>query len=120
MTGECPTRILHHMVHYARAFGALGDPTRLAILDRLAASPASISSLAADNAMTLNGIRKHVKVLEDAGLVSTHKSGRVRTCRLRPGGLEKASTWMEQHLRMTEERFDRLDELLGQIGKEQA
>lgn len=93
-------------------FAALSDRTRRGILERLGYGDASISDLAASFEMTLTGIRKHVQVLEGAGLVITEKVGRVRSCRLGPRRLDDETTWIEQHRRMLEARLDRLGEFL--------
>ncbi len=104
------------MVQYTAAldetFTALGDPTRRGILERLARSDATISDLAQTFEMTLTGLKKHVRVLEDAGLVATKKVGRVRTCRLGPRRLDAEAAWMEQHRRMLESRLNRLEAFL--------
>ena len=104
------------MVQYSprldRSFAALSDPTRRGILERLGRGDASITELAGSFDMTLTGMKKHVAVLEEAGLVVTEKVGRVRTCRLAPRRLEDEQAWMEAHRRMVEERFDRLAEFL--------
>ena len=104
------------MVQYSHAlddaFAALADPVRRGILERLGRGEASISELAADFGMTLTGMKKHVVVLEAAGLVSTEKVGRVRTCRLGPRRLDEASAWIEEYRRMLESRFDRLEAFL--------
>jgi DNA-binding transcriptional ArsR family regulator len=89
-------------------FAALADPTRRGILERLARSDASISDLADRFDMTLTGMKKHVQVLEEAGLVTTEKVGRVRNCRLGPSRLERETMWMLEYQRMLEARFDRL------------
>jgi DNA-binding transcriptional ArsR family regulator len=94
------------------AFAALSDVTRRGILERLAREPASISELAAGFDMTLTGIKKHVRVLEDAGLLRTSKTGRVRTCSLGPRRLEDEIEWIERHRRSVEERLDRLGAFL--------
>lgn len=94
------------------AFGALADPTRRGILERLGRSDAAISQLAEEFEMTLTGIAKHVHVLEGAGLVSTEKIGRVRTCTLGPRGLDHETAWIESHRRMLEDRLDRLEKFL--------
>jgi DNA-binding transcriptional ArsR family regulator len=94
------------------AFGALADPTRRGILERLGTGEASISDLATTFEMTLTGVKKHVHVLEDAGLVTTEKVGRVRHCRLGPGRLESETAWMESYRQMLEARLDRLDAFL--------
>lgn len=94
------------------AFGALSDPTRRGILERLGRGDASISELAASFEMTLTGMKKHVQILEGAGLLATEKVGRVRQCRLAPRRLEDETTWIEKHRRMVEARFDRLERFL--------
>lgn len=93
-------------------FGALSDPTRRAILERLAQRDASISDLAANFSITLTGIKKHVQILERSGLVITEKVGRVRTCRLGPRRLEIEAAWIANHRHMVEARLDRLGAFL--------
>ena len=107
------------MVHYSPAasslddaFAAIADPVRRGILERLGRGDASISELADRFGMTLTGMKKHVAVLEAAGLVATAKVGRVRVCRLGPRRLDEASAWIEEYRRMVEGRFDRLGEFL--------
>lgn len=104
------------MVQYSErldsSFAALADPTRRAILLRLGQSAASISELAAGFDMTLTGLKKHVQVLEDAGLVATKKVGRVRHCELGPQRLEDVDQFVTTYRRMVEERFDHLEKLL--------
>ena len=104
------------MVQYSNAldgaFAAIADPVRRGILERLGRGDASISELAAAFGMTLTGMKKHVAVLEAAGLVATAKVGRVRVCRLGPRRLDEASAWIEEYRRMVEGRFDRLGEFL--------
>lgn len=108
--------ILNHMVQYPRkldsTFGALADPTRRGILERLGRSDAAISELAERFDITLTGMKKHVGVLEAAGLVTTEKVGRVRWCRLGPRRLDAETAWMETYRRMLEDRLDRLGEFL--------
>lgn len=108
--------ILNHMVQYARrldtAFTALSDRTRRGILERLGQGDATVSDLAADFEMTLTGIKKHVKILEEAGLVTTQKLGRVRYCRLGPDRLDDETAWIENYRQMVEARLDRLGEFL--------
>ena len=108
--------ILNHMVQYApaldTAFAALSDATRRGILEQLGRGSASISDLAASFGMTLTGIKKHVRVLEDANLVTTAKTGRVRTCSLGPRRLEDEQAWIGKYQKMLEDRFDRLDDFL--------
>ncbi|MGA2479132.1 MAG: metalloregulator ArsR/SmtB family transcription factor [Spirochaetia bacterium] len=94
------------------AFAALSDSTRRGILEHLGRREATISDLAAAFAMTLTGIKKHLRVLEEAGLVTTEKVGRVRYCRLGPGRLEIETVWIEKYRQMLEARLDRLGKLL--------
>src|SRR5262249_55213636 len=94
--------ILNHMVQYAQArlddsFGALSDATRRGVLEQLGRSDASITALAEKFQMTLTGMKKHVGVLEEAGLVTTKKVGRVRTCKLGPRRLEEETAWIERY-----------------------
>jgi DNA-binding transcriptional ArsR family regulator len=105
------------MVQYQPAaidhtFGALADGTRRGILERLGRGDASITQLADGFAMTLTGVKKHVQVLEEAGLVTTRKIGRVRTCSLGPGGLEQERAWIERYRQMLEERLNHLEAFL--------
>jgi DNA-binding transcriptional ArsR family regulator len=104
------------MVQYSRdldsAFAAVADPTRRGILEHLGRGDASISDLAASFDMTLTGIKKHVRVLEGAGLVTTEKVGRVRTCRLGPRRMEKEARWIGLYQEMLAARLDRLGEFL--------
>jgi DNA-binding transcriptional ArsR family regulator len=102
---------MHRSVHYSqildRTFFALSDPTRRQILDRLAQSPATLSELAAPFGLTLNGVKKHVGILEDVDLVVTAKVGRTRECRLGPARLDDAAEWIEHYRRGWEHRLDR-------------
>jgi DNA-binding transcriptional ArsR family regulator len=99
-------------LHLDRALSALADPTRRAILERLGRGDATISDLAAPAGISLTGMKKHVQVLEDAGLVRTEKVGRVRHCRLDPRGLDAVETWMQDYRRMLNDRLERFGELL--------
>jgi DNA-binding transcriptional ArsR family regulator len=90
------------------AFAALADPTRRGILERLGEADSSISDLAAAFAMTLTGVGKHVRVLEEAGLVRTEKAGRVRVCRLGPRRLDDETMWIAAYRQRLEDRLDRL------------
>lgn len=108
------------MVHHSptrldASFAALSDPTRRGVLEQLGRADASITELANRFRMTLTGMKKHVGVLEDAGLVTTEKVGRVRTCKLGAHRLEEAWTWMEAYRRRWDERFDALDEVLDEL-----
>jgi DNA-binding transcriptional ArsR family regulator len=103
-----------------RTFAALSDPTRRAIVERLANGEASVTELAAPFAMSLPGVSKHLKVLEKAGLISRGRKAQWRPCRLEPEPLKEASDWLEEYRRLWEERLDRLDEYLRTLqGKEQ-
>jgi DNA-binding transcriptional ArsR family regulator len=93
-------------------FAALADGTRRGILERLGRGDASIGDLAAKFAMTLTGMKKHVQVLERAGLVTTEKIGRVRTCRLGTRRLADEAAWIDEYRQMLEARFDRLGAFL--------
>jgi DNA-binding transcriptional ArsR family regulator len=98
-----------------RGFAALSDPTRRGILERLGRGDASISDLADSFSMTLTGIKKHVHVLEEAGLLTTEKVGRVRTCKLGPRRLEDEMAWISQYRQMLEARLDRLGAFLERM-----
>jgi DNA-binding transcriptional ArsR family regulator len=102
-----------------RAFAAIADPTRRAILDRLGHGPASISELAEPSGMSLTGLKKHVRILEEAGLVTTEKVGRSRVCNLGPRKLDDAREWIDAYRRMLEERLDRFGELLDELEGEE-
>ena len=93
-------------------FQALADPTRRRIVERLTKGPASVSELAAPMAMTLAGVAQHLKVLEQSGLISTSKVGRVRTCRVEPKALRVAEAWIAERM-LWEQRLGRLDEFLA-------
>ena len=104
------------MVQYQRqldrTFAALADPTRRGILERLGRGNATISELAEPFGMSLTGLKKHVRVLEDAALVSTEKVGRARRCSLGPQDLHDVQRWIEGYRHMLDQRLDRLGELL--------
>lgn len=109
------------MVQYApidRTFAALADPTRRDVLERLGRGSATITELAEPTGISLTGMKKHVRVLEDAGLVVTEKVGRARTCALARRELDEVETWMAMYRQMLEGRLDRLGELLD-TAKEQ-
>jgi DNA-binding transcriptional ArsR family regulator len=94
------------------AFAALSDPTRRAIVELLGGQDATITELATAFGMTLTGVRKHVAVLEQAGLVTTKKVGRVRRCSIGPRRLDDETTWIAMYRQMLESRLDRLGEFL--------
>ena len=91
---------------------ALADPTRRSVLERLGAGSATITELAEPFGISLTGMKKHVRVLEDAELVTTQKVGRTRRCTAGPRGLEDVQAWTEAYRRMLSERLDRFGELL--------
>ena len=102
------------------SFAALSDATRRGIIEQLGRGEASITSLAAMFQMTLTGLKKHVQVLERAGLVVTQKVGRVRTCRLGERGLTAEAEWIEAHRKLFEARFDALDEIITELTQERS
>jgi len=103
------------MVQYSqvdRSFAALADPTRRGVLERLGGGPATITDLAEPAGISLTGMKKHVRVLEEAGLVTTEKVGRSRQCTLGPRRLDDVDEWIGSYRQMLNERFDRFDALL--------
>jgi DNA-binding transcriptional ArsR family regulator len=112
------------MVQYANvrldaSFGALSDATRRGVLEQLGRSDASITELAEKFHMTLTGMKKHVGVLEQAGLVSTEKVGRVRTCKLGPRRLEDEAAWLERYRQLWAARFDELDQVVEELKRKE-
>jgi DNA-binding transcriptional ArsR family regulator len=110
------------MVQYPqldRTFAALADPTRRGILERLGRGGATITELAEPFGITLTGLKKHVRVLEDAELVTTEKVGRTRRCSLGPQRLDEVEQWIATYRQMLEERLDRFGELLERTKGEQ-
>ena len=97
------------------SFAALSDATRRGVLERLGRADASISDLADIFGMTLTGMKKHVGVLERAGLVTTQKLGRVRTCRLGHSRLQDEMAWLEDYRRLWEARFEALDQVVAEL-----
>ncbi len=110
---------MNHMVqHGARldaSFAALSDVTRRGVLERLGRADASITELADKFHMTLTGMKKHVGILEQAGLVTTEKIGRVRTCKLGPRRLEDETAWIEQYQQLWDARFDALENAVEEL-----
>jgi DNA-binding transcriptional ArsR family regulator len=112
------------MVQYSKArldasFAALSDATRRGVLEQLGRADTSITDLAARFNMTLTGIKKHVGVLEQAGLVTTEKVGRVRTCKLGPRRLEEESAWLERYRQLWDARFDELDTVVEELKRKE-
>ena len=112
------------MVQYAQklfdaSFGALSDPTRRGVLEQLGRADASITALAERFHMTLTGMRKHVGILEQAGLVRTEKVGRVRTCKLGLRGLEAEAAWIERYRQLWSARFEELDHVVEELTRKE-
>ena len=101
--------------HLDAAFVALADATRRGVLEQLGRSEASITELADRFQMTLTGMKKHVSVLEDVGLVTTEKVGRVRTCRIGTGRLEDVAGWIERYQQLWDARFSALDDVVEEL-----
>jgi DNA-binding transcriptional ArsR family regulator len=101
------------------SFAALSDATRRGVLEQLGRAEASITDLAQKFGMTLTGIKKHVGVLEQAGLVTTEKVGRVRTCKLGPHRLEEETEWLERHRQLWDSRFVELDNVLEELKRKE-
>jgi DNA-binding transcriptional ArsR family regulator len=112
------------MVQYSQprfdaSFGALSDATRRGVLEQLGRADASITDLAEKFHMTLTGMKKHVGVLEQAGLVTTEKVGRVRTCRLGLSRLEEEAAWIERYRQLWDARFDELDKVIADLKRKE-
>ncbi len=118
MTLRAATVILNRMVKQSatveRVYAALGDPTRIAMVERLRGGPLSVSQLGAPFGMTLAGVGKHVGILEASGLIRTTKVGRVRECALVAGAFDDAAAWIEETRRFWNEGIDRMIEHLEQ------
>ena len=106
-------------VHFNASFAALADATRRGVLNQLARGDASITELADQFEMSLTGMKKHVGVLEQAGLVVTEKVGRVRTCRIGPCRLEEELAWIERYRQLWETRFKALDGVLDELKRQE-
>jgi DNA-binding transcriptional ArsR family regulator len=108
------------MVHYVSggldaSFSAISDTTRRGVLERLVRADSSITDLARTFDMTLTGMKKHIGVLEQAGLVTTEKVGRVRTCKLGPRRLDEETAWIETYRQLWASRFDELDKVVEEL-----
>lgn len=101
-----------------RMFHALADPGRRAMLERLSRGPASVSQLAEPLDMTMSAVVQHLAVLEDSGMVTSQKVGRVRTCQLQPGALSRAEQWINSQRLAWEKRLDRLADYLNETKDE--
>ncbi len=102
------------MIDAARVFAALGDPTRRNMVERLSEKPMSVSALAAPYNMTLTAVGQHLAVLEAAGLVTTEKQGRVRTCRAATAGFDALRAWLDARRSPLEQSLDALGDLLDE------
>src|SRR5262245_22191125 len=105
--------------HLEASFAALSDGTRRGVLEQLGRSEASITDLAERFRMTLTGMKKHVGVLEQAGLVTTEKVGRVRTCKIGPRRLEEETAWIERYRQLWNARFDELDKVVEELKRKE-
>jgi DNA-binding transcriptional ArsR family regulator len=101
------------------SFAALSDPTRRGVLEELARADASITDLAGKFHMTLTGMKKHVGVLELAGIVTTEKVGRVRTCSLGLRRLDEEAAWIERYRQLWDARFDELDKVVDELKRKE-
>ena len=104
-----------YQARFDATFAALSDATRRGVLERLGRSDASVTTLAESFGMTLTGMKKHIGVLEQAGLVTTEKVGRVRTCRLGISRLEQEAEWIERYRQLWDARFDQLDTIVEEL-----
>jgi DNA-binding transcriptional ArsR family regulator len=111
--------VQYRPARFDASFAALADTTRRGVLEQLGAADASITALAERFRMTLTGMRKHVGVLERAGLVTTEKVGRVRTCRLGLRRLEAEAAWIRRYHQLWDARFDELDKVVDELLREE-
>lgn len=111
--------VQYFQTRFDASFAALSDATRRGVLEQLARDDASITDLADKFHMTLTGMKKHVAVLEQAGLVTTEKVGRVRTCKLGRRRLDEEAAWIEKHRQLWAERFDALDQVVEELKRKE-
>ena len=109
----------YHQARFDASFGALSDATRRGVLEQLGRADASITDLAGKFHMTLTGMKKHVAVLEQAGLVTTQKVGRVRTCKLGLRRLDEEAAWIEEYRQLWDARFDALDTIVEELKRKE-
>ncbi|MEZ0371749.1 MAG: ArsR/SmtB family transcription factor [Candidatus Sericytochromatia bacterium] len=107
--------VQYYQISFDASFAALSDATRRGVLEHLGRADASITELAAKFHMTLTGMKKHVSVLEQAGLVTTEKIGRVRTCKLGRRRLEEEAAWLENYRQLWDARFEELDKIVEEL-----
>ena len=111
--------VQHSQSRFDASFAALSDATRRGVLEQLGRSDASITDLAEKFHMTLTGMKKHVSVLEQAGLVTTEKIGRVRTCKLGTRQLAEEAAWIEKYRQLWAARFDELDNVIEELKRKE-
>ncbi|HEY7644871.1 MAG TPA: metalloregulator ArsR/SmtB family transcription factor [Hyphomicrobiales bacterium] len=111
--------VQYQTTHLDASFSALSDATRRGVLEQLGRADASITDLAKTFHMTLTGMKKHVSVLEQAGLVTTEKVGRVRTCKLGLRRLEEEAAWIERYRQLWDARFDELDKVVEELKRKE-
>src|SRR5688500_6803271 len=111
--------VQYYRTRFDASFAALSDATQRGVLEQLGRSDASITDLAEKFHMTLTGMRKHVGVLEEAGLVTTEKVGRVRTCKLGPRRLEEETAWIETYHQLWDARCDELDKVIDELKRKE-
>jgi DNA-binding transcriptional ArsR family regulator len=111
--------VQHQSTTFNASFAALSDVTRRGVLEQLGRADASITELADKFRMSLTGMKKHVEVLEQAGLVMTQKVGRVRTCTLGTHRLEQEAAWIARHQQLWSGRFDALDSVLDELKRQE-
>jgi len=111
--------VQYTQTHFDASFAALSDVTRRGVLEQLGRADASITELAEKFRMTLTGMKKHVGILEQAGLVTTEKVGRVRTCKLGRCRLEEEVAWIERYRQLWDARFDELDKVIEELKRKE-
>ena len=111
--------VQYQQTRFDASFAALSDATRRGVLEQLGRADASITDLAERFHMTLTGMKKHVGVLEQAGLVTTEKVGRVRTCKIGPRRLEDETAWIETYRHLWDVRFDELDKVVEELKRKE-
>jgi DNA-binding transcriptional ArsR family regulator len=111
--------VQYYQARFDASFAALSDATRRGVLEQLGRADASITDLASRFRMTLTGMKKHIGILEQAGLVTTEKAGRVRTCKLGSRRLEEEAAWIERHRQLWAARFDALDHVIEDLKRKE-
>lgn len=111
--------VQYSQIRFDGSFAALSDMTRRGVLEQLGRADASISDLASKFHMTLTGMKKHIGILEDVGLVTTEKIGRVRNCKLGMRKLEEEAAWIEKHRQLWAARFEVLDEIVEELKRKE-